>query len=185
MAIQFVVSDGTGLSTATSYVSTADFIQYWENRGVDHSAVALTTIQAWLNRATQYIDDSYNFKGTRFVENQALQWPRGMVVKSTHPPEYWPTVGIGNQINIYDYRTSQYVGTAEIPQSVINATCELGNIASTSTDLYGSASNGVKSISMGKASKTMSGFASSGAKDYPSVSRYLNGLFPEGRLTRA
>ena len=33
MAIEYVVEDGTGLSTATSYISTADFDQYWENVG--------------------------------------------------------------------------------------------------------------------------------------------------------
>ena len=79
MAIEFVVEDGTGLSTSTSYVSLAEFRQYWENKGVDYSSAGGTTdasIQAWLNEATQYADVTVCWGGILSDEDQALAIPR-------------------------------------------------------------------------------------------------------------
>ena len=79
MAIQFEVENGTGKSDATSYVSVAEFEQYWLNKGVDYTGASYpdTTIQAWLNIATEYIDEHYAFYGyATDYDTQALQWPR-------------------------------------------------------------------------------------------------------------
>ena len=72
MAIQFVVETGAALSNATSYVSIAEYKQYYENRGIDYTAVADATIQAKLNIATEYIDNNYTFSGRIVDEDQAL-----------------------------------------------------------------------------------------------------------------
>lgn len=74
--MSLIVEDGTGLTTAESYVSVADADAY-------HSAFGNT---AWtgttgakeiaLRRATQYIDSRYRFRGVRKDADQALEWPR-------------------------------------------------------------------------------------------------------------
>jgi hypothetical protein len=78
MAIEFVVEDGTGLSTATSYAEIADFRQYWENRGVNYSAPDTTDdmIKVWLNLATQWADQNIRYSGLIFSDTQALLVPR-------------------------------------------------------------------------------------------------------------
>lgn len=76
MAIEFVVEDGTGLSTSTSYVSVAEFVQYWENKGTDYSATSEAIVQAWLNEATAYADLSKCWGGTISDDDQALLIPR-------------------------------------------------------------------------------------------------------------
>ena len=76
MAIIFVVEDGTGLTNSTSYVSVAEFVQYWENKGTDYSATAEATAQAWLNEATDYADNTYCWGGSLGDEDQALAVPR-------------------------------------------------------------------------------------------------------------
>lgn len=94
MAIQFVVEDGTGKSTATAYITVAEFKQYWENRGTtltDSDAI----IQGWINCATEYLDSTYNFLGEIYSDEQALQFPRvnipdkqgGMLDSTTIPQE--------------------------------------------------------------------------------------------------
>jgi len=86
MAATFVVEDGTGLSTANSYVSVADATQYHENHGdpTDWSGAAEADQQDALREATQYLDATYNglWKGYRANETQALDWPRDSVEDS-------------------------------------------------------------------------------------------------------
>jgi len=74
MAIEFIVEDNTGLANATSYLSVADFKQYWENRGILLSELD-ATYQAWLNEATYFIDNNFNFCGKKLTEDQALKFP--------------------------------------------------------------------------------------------------------------
>lgn len=78
MAIEFVLEDGTGKSDATSYGSVAGFRQFWLNRGVDYGAheVSDVTIQINLNKATEYIDRLYPWRGIKFSTDQALAFPR-------------------------------------------------------------------------------------------------------------
>ena len=74
MAIQFVVEDGTGLTNSTSYVSVAEFIQYWENRGTTYSSES--SIQKWLIEDTAYADLTYCWGGNIADDDQALDVPR-------------------------------------------------------------------------------------------------------------
>ena len=77
MAIEFIVEDGTGKSDATSYVETSYIDQYAENYGYSEWDTYSTPIkQAYANQATQYIDLSFDFKGSKTDEDNALEFPR-------------------------------------------------------------------------------------------------------------
>jgi hypothetical protein len=74
-----VVEDGTGLSTAESYVSVADAATYASNHGLTFAASPEAAAEQALRRATQWLDATYGsqFPGTRTNgRSQALQWPR-------------------------------------------------------------------------------------------------------------
>lgn len=78
MAIQFVTEDGTGLATATAYVTEAEFVQYWENRGEALTGITSDNQKTAINRATAYIDKRFGerFLGWRENRAQCLEWPR-------------------------------------------------------------------------------------------------------------
>lgn len=78
MAIQFVVEDGTGLVTATSYISLADLKQLWENAGYSYATLTDDQLSVLLNNATLSLDGQYGdqYPGTRQSKSQALDWPR-------------------------------------------------------------------------------------------------------------
>lgn len=116
--INFVVEDGTGLSNANSYVSIDDFKQYWIDRGVEHS-VSDDKIKSILIQATQYVDKSFNYIGTRPSLTQSLNWPR------------W-----------YAYSKDGHVFSG-VPNEVIYATCEAGALALDGAVLFGSTEDGI------------------------------------------
>ncbi len=76
----FVVEDGTGLSTANSYLSVEDAATYHATyTGSDDWTSATDAEQKLaLIQATQYLDAKYHSKwrGVRTNEDQALDWPR-------------------------------------------------------------------------------------------------------------
>tara|TARA_R110000803_G_scaffold28011_7_gene65092 strand:- start:1520 stop:2047 length:528 start_codon:yes stop_codon:yes gene_type:complete len=75
--VAFVVETGAGLSTATSYLSVADFKTYHNDRGTDWSTYGDPEIQSALIVAADYIDRRYSYKGLRRLgRDQALEWPR-------------------------------------------------------------------------------------------------------------
>lgn len=78
MAINFIVEDGTGLSTATAYLSVDDLKQLWDNVGYSYSNISTVLLQQRINKATEVIDGQYTslWPGTRKTETQALDWPR-------------------------------------------------------------------------------------------------------------
>ena len=78
MAIQFVVEDGTGLATATSYVSVDELKQFWDNVSYDYSSFSDGQLQQRLNKATEVLDGQYTtlWPGQRNSTTQALDWPR-------------------------------------------------------------------------------------------------------------
>src|SRR5262249_40434434 len=74
-----VVEDGTGLSTANSYVSEDEADAYFDDRANDTWANSTADKEAALIRATQSLDVIYwtRFSGTKLNgRDQALQWPR-------------------------------------------------------------------------------------------------------------
>jgi hypothetical protein len=73
----FIVEDGTGLSTSTSYVSVADADSYATDRNnTTWSALTNDEKQVSLINATDYIDKSYTWNGVKNTREQKLQWPR-------------------------------------------------------------------------------------------------------------
>jgi hypothetical protein len=75
----FLVEDGTGTVVgANSYVSVAEFSDYWTDRGFDYTIYATGAIQRALIKATDYIDleNKYCFKGYILEEDQPLAFPR-------------------------------------------------------------------------------------------------------------
>lgn len=145
MAIQFIVETGESLSNATSYVSVAEYKQYYENRGIDYSATAEADIQVKLNVATEYIDNNYNFIGRISNDDQSLSFPR---------------VGLS--------KNGYAIDSDVIPQDVKDAVCYIadkvknGNIEQVDT--------GVKSESFGPVSAT---YSETGQKKYPILNKYL------------
>jgi len=130
--MNFIVEDGTGIQTATSYVTTAEFVNFWADRGEDYSETSEADIKAWLNKATAYID-TFNLKGHRVSRTQALQWPRwGMV----HDDD-WPVL------------------SDEIPSEIKKAVMYIA----AHTDTIQEINSGVQSESYGPVSKTYTGKA--------------------------
>ena len=160
LSIEFVEEDGTGLSTATSYVSLDEFRQYWLNRGVDYT-VALTypdaTIKGWLNNATSYVDINNKWCGDRSTATQALEIPR----------DDW-----------YDIEENDISGT--VPDAVKNAVCEIAaavNAGKTSTFVQG-----VRSKSYPAFSVSYSGDSNAGKTTYPAAETWLKRVCREKGL---
>ena len=75
-----VVEDGTGLSTAESYISVVDASTYHTARGnATWAALASDTVREQaLRKATDYMGAVYGLRwsGDRVLAAQALDWPR-------------------------------------------------------------------------------------------------------------
>ena len=75
-----IVEDGTGLSTAESFLSVADAVTILGNFGLDVVFSTKTTSEqeAALRNATLFIEDRYShrYNGVVTNETQALSWPR-------------------------------------------------------------------------------------------------------------
>ena len=75
-----VIEDGTGLSTAESYLSVVDADTYIAAHGANATWTASVTAdkEEALRLATQYLDLQYGirFKGYRIDVDQSLCWPR-------------------------------------------------------------------------------------------------------------
>lgn len=131
MAVEFVVEDGTGKSDATSYVSVVDFQQYWENRGIDYSALTDPQVQVLLNIAAQYLDD-HMFISDIAVSGQALQFPRSSLVD----------------------RNGDTIANSEVPQAVIDAQCEYASYQKTLQLYRNDKTTGVSARTFGPISAT-------------------------------
>lgn len=104
--MSLITEDGTGLSTAESYVSVAAADTRLAALGLTNWALLITAEKEQaLRRATAHIEQVYRlrWKGTRRTTTQALAWPRHSVV-------------------IDDYTT---VASDVVPIDVANACAEL------------------------------------------------------------
>ncbi len=115
--MSLVVEDGTGLSTAQSYLSVADCDAYNLLHANDATWIAALTAakEIALIRATQYLDNQYRnrWRGARVQESQALAWPRA---------------------NAEDY-DGYYYDSTELPQTLKDATAECAIKYASSTDM--------------------------------------------------
>ena len=78
-----IVEDGTGLSTAQSYVSVADADARFDGLGLDNwSTLTPAEKEQALRRATVYMEQAYRTRwtGQRKTRDQALSWPRYDVI---------------------------------------------------------------------------------------------------------
>lgn len=156
MAVEFVVETGAGLATATSYLSVADFRQFWENRGVSYNDVTYpdATVQGWLNLGTEYIDNSYKFYGCPTTpETQALQWPR--------------TGTRDNKKNL--------ISDTTIPKQLTDALCWIARavVSTPDKELSTKVGDGIKSRKVGPVAVT---YRDGYEKDYQTATNLLNGL---------
>jgi hypothetical protein len=112
----FVTEDGTGIATATSYVTLAEARAYWDDHGFDHSKYPPDSqLERALIRATQHIETFFArlFRGCRlYPDTQRLSWPR---------------------TDIYVYGK---LITSEVPEGVKSATCEYAQRILVSGDLF-------------------------------------------------
>jgi len=68
------VETGTGSASSNSYISEADFTTYATDRGITLTG----DTDVLLIQAMDYIE-AQSFKGNKYTDAQALQWPRSSV----------------------------------------------------------------------------------------------------------
>lgn len=77
--MSLIVEDGTGISTAESYISVANADTRMTALGLTNwGTLSTTEKEQALRRATQHMLQAYRgrWKGTRVTSTQALDWPR-------------------------------------------------------------------------------------------------------------
>ena len=168
MAATFTVEDGTGLSTSNAYISLADADSYVE----DHSATTTwsgasdANQQKAIRLATQYLDATYGarWRGTRYTDTQALDWPR------TSFTDY------NGNATAYD----------EVPAAVEEACVELAIRVLAGDELLpvnpmpGVKSKAFHNATTGQTTVYEGGSLGSSKKDYPIVNALLSGLVHQG-----
>lgn len=76
-----IVEDGTGLPTANGNVSRAAADAYFKDRGnTTWSGVGGSTKDGAIIEATQFLDASYKWRGSKISREQGVDWPRVGVV---------------------------------------------------------------------------------------------------------
>lgn len=74
-----VVEDGTGLTTADSYISLVDADAYLRDYGPDGLSwftEPAARREKFLRRAAGEMDDQHTYRGRKLTSTQALEWPR-------------------------------------------------------------------------------------------------------------
>lgn len=84
-----IVEDGTGLTTAETYVTVAVADAYHTAMGNTGWTGTDAAKEVALRRAAQYIDTRYTYRGVRVNLNQALEWPRSLY-ETDGRTESWP-----------------------------------------------------------------------------------------------
>jgi hypothetical protein len=166
--MSLVVEDGTGLSTAESYISVTNADTRHTNRGNDTWA-ALTTGQKEeaLRRATDYMEQAYRdrWRGYRQVTTQALSWPRNSVVVDEFV----------------------YIHTDIVPADVANACADLA-LKAAADDLNADLTRGVVREKVGPIETEYDRFSPQSTR-FPAIDMmlapYLTGGGANARLVRA
>lgn len=163
----FVVEDGSGLSTANSYLSVANADTYHTNvtRSSDWSGATAAVKQNALIVATQYLDIHYQgrWRGCKSSGTQALSWPRHSVEDDDG---YW-------------------LDSSSLPQKLKDACAELALRVVLGDDLLGVATTPgavvSESVTVGpiSESKTYLGGKPLGY-EYPKLEALVRGLIEAG-----
>jgi hypothetical protein len=109
---------GALVANANSYASVADGDTYHEGHlyAASWNGATTATKEAALVMATRLIDGCYQFNGYKVSSTQALQWPRQMALDADATP--------GATLSLIQ-TSSSYLPSDQVPQAVVNATCEL------------------------------------------------------------
>ena len=125
----FVVEDGTGLSTATSYVSVSDTKEVLTTYGYDYSGYVENDFEVALNIATVALNAQYRThwlnNGDLLTATQILDWPREDA----------------------NYVSGQDIVEDAVPVEIENATALLAYVTLTGNNIqptYSSASGGIQ-----------------------------------------
>lgn len=132
--VSLVVEDGTGLSTANTYVSQADATTYHEKHlyATDWTAATSGNKDIALMMATRIIDDQFTFEGKKVSDTQALEFPR---------------------FDIKD-RSGYSIQSTTIPTSLKNAVSEYARWLLASDRTAEEGDTGFKSLKVGSLSLT-------------------------------
>lgn len=137
---------GAGVTGANSYASLV--------QGNDYFAAKLHT-SVWdaatdpnkekaLAMATATIDAAMTFSGYRFVEDQALEWPRQCAVRPRAPQGGY-AYGVGPSSD-----SSSYWDTDEIPPRLVSAVCELAQCLLAKNLTADREGKGIKRVGLGQ-----------------------------------
>lgn len=80
--MSLIIENGTGLTTAESYISVADADTYHNKLGNTSWGILTTEVkEQLLRKATNYMVQTYRMRwaGVRKTDDQALDWPRYLV----------------------------------------------------------------------------------------------------------
>lgn len=78
-----VVEDGTGLENSNSYISVNDATVYFSVRGITSwSELTQDKQEIALIKATDYLDNAFDWNGKKKTQEQALKFPRENLVDS-------------------------------------------------------------------------------------------------------
>lgn len=122
-----VIEDGTGVATANSYATVAEFVAFYVDRGNTVLAEADTDqIEAALVKGSDYLQQKFRllWNGARATETQRLDWPRrGVAVPdffdpfyrdiSNVPLSFQDTLFIAENEVLYEAKVAQMLVAAE------------------------------------------------------------------------
>ena len=156
-----IVEDGTGKTDANSYVDVTFADDYFSARGVTAWSTLTTTVkEQLLIKATDFIDNIFQWNGKKQFDTQALRFPR---------------------VNIKDYEGLDITG---VPVCLKQAVCDAAMLSNSGELFQTSEANGdVVSEKIGELSFT---YAKSSKETvtsstlYDSINTKLRGLFWDG-----
>ena len=160
-----IVEDGTGLPNADSYVTVEFADSYFSARGVSEWATLTNTVkEQLLIKATDFIDNIYQWKGKKQFDIQALRFPR---------------------VNIFDYEGAEITG---IPSCLKQAVCDAALIGNGAELFQTKDANGdVTSEKIGELAFTYAKTSSETVTSstlYDSINTKLRGLFVDNSKNR-
>jgi hypothetical protein len=75
--MSILVQDDTGsVAGANAYITADEFKAYHTARGNDYSEYATGDIEKAIVRATDFIDERWDFQGEKLTSSQSTEWPR-------------------------------------------------------------------------------------------------------------
>lgn len=161
-----VVENGIGLTDSNSYVSVDFADNYFSDRNVSEwGELEETAKESALIRATDYIDNIFQWYGKKLNPNQSLRFPRS---------------------NLVDYEGNEING---IPNCLKQVVCDASLVVSQGTELFQTkeANGDVVSETIGQLSFSYSKTNKetvTGSSLYDSINTKLRGLFKDTSKNR-